>query len=169
MQHERLAVRPAEVNYLLCKKIVGEAGERASTRPDSRRPGILRANFEIVQASPTRFIPGEVMTIPVSIENSGDTLWLTSATPRAGIVMPAVRVFDEDGLLVTEFHGEPLLPHAVAPGETVRVKIVYQVPQRIGKYVLKLDLVDQQVAWFEQQGTEPLLVEFEVTESRSDG
>jgi hypothetical protein len=27
---------------------------------------------------------------------------------------------------------------------------------------LKVDLVDQQVAWFEQRGSEPLIVQFEV-------
>jgi hypothetical protein len=76
--------------------------------------------------------------------------------------MPAVRVFDEAGLLVTEFHGEPLLPHAVAPGETVRAKIEYRAPLRTGTYQLKVDLVDQQVAWFEQKGSEPLVIRFEV-------
>ena len=79
--------------------------------------------------------------------------------------MPAVRVFDNTGLLVTEFHGEPLLPHAVAPGETVRIKIEYRAPERIGVYQLKVDLVDQQVAWFEQKGSEPLVIQFEVEDS----
>ncbi len=162
MEGDRVIVRPAEVNYLLCKKIVRESGERASTKPDSLRPGMLRAEFKLLENSPPRIAPGELLSIPISIENSGDTLWLTSPTPRAGIVMPAVRVFDEDGLLVTEFHGEPLLPHAVAPGETVRVKIKYKAPKQVGKYRLKLDLVDQQIAWFEQRGSEPLTIEFEV-------
>jgi len=81
-------------------------------------------------------------------------------------VMPAVRVFDERGSLVTEFHGEPLLPHPVAPGETVRIKIEYQAPNRAGSYKLKIDLVDQQVCWFEQKGSEPLLIQFEVRDDR---
>ena len=76
--------------------------------------------------------------------------------------MPAVRVFDQHGLMVTEFHGEPLLPHAVAPGETVRIKLEFKVPQRSGTYRLKLDLVDQQIAWFEERGSETLVIEFEV-------
>jgi 2-polyprenyl-3-methyl-5-hydroxy-6-metoxy-1,4-benzoquinol methylase/glycosyltransferase involved in cell wall biosynthesis len=165
LQGDQLRVSPPEVNYLLCKKVVRQAGERASTALDSRKPGILRAVFRMLAAPPERIAPGESLSFPISIENSGDTLWLTSATPRAGIVMPAVRVFDEAGLLVTEFHGEPLLPHAVAPGETVRIKIEYRAPLRTGSYRLKLDLVDQQVAWFEQQGSEPLVILFEVEDS----
>jgi len=162
MENDLMRVTPPEVNYLLCKKVVRQAGERASTAPDSRKPSVLRAHFKILGAPPERIAPGASLSFPISIENSGDTLWLTSATPRAGIVMPAVRVFDEAGLLVTEFHGEPLLPHAVAPGETVRIKIEYTAPERIGTYRLKVDLVDQQVAWFEQAGSEPLVIQFEV-------
>jgi len=165
MEGNRLVVvRPSEVNYLQCKKIVSEAGERASTKPDSRRPGVLRAGFTVLQAPEERIAPGETLSFSISIENLGDTLWLTSPTPRAGIVMPAVRVFGEDGALVTEFHGEPLLPHAVAPGESVRVRIAYRAPYRTGRYRLKVDLVDQQVAWFEQRGSEPLTIRFEVSD-----
>lgn len=162
VEGDLLRVNPPEVNYLLCKKVVREAGARASTAPDSRQPSILRAQFRILDAPPETIAPGELLSFRISIENSGDTLWLTSATPRAGIVMPAIRVFDEAGLLVTEFHGEPLLPHAVAPGETVRLKIEYRAPQRAGTYRLKVDLVDQQIAWFEQQGSQPLWLQFEV-------
>src|SRR5947199_5680123 len=38
----------------------------------------------------------------------------------------------------------------------------YKAPQRSGSYRLKLDLVDQKVCWFEERGSEPLSIEFEV-------
>ncbi|HXI62739.1 MAG TPA: hypothetical protein VNF70_08505, partial [Pyrinomonadaceae bacterium] len=119
----------------------------------------------VLSAPAAQFSPGELISIPISIENCGDTLWLTGQSVRAGIVMPAVRVFDRAGSLVTEFHGEPLLPHPVAPGETVRIKIEYKAPQRSGSYRLKLDLVDQRVCWFEDRGSEPLAIEFEVRDA----
>jgi hypothetical protein len=161
---DRLRVQPPEVNYLLCKKVVTEKGVRASSIPDSREPGLLRARFEALATPPDAVAPGELLSIPVAIENCGDTLWLTSQTVGPGVVMPAVRVFDESGSLITEFHGEPLLPHAIAPGESVRIKVEYKAPQELGSYKLKIDLVDQQVCWFEQSGSEPLLIQFEVRE-----
>ena len=167
LEHDRLRVRPPEVNYLLCKKVVRESGRRASTVSDSRNPGKLCARFELLSEPPGQMAAGDTFSVRVSIENCGDTLWLTSATPRAGVVMPAVRVHDESGLLVTEFHGEPLLPAAVAPDETVTIKIEYRAPQRVGSYRMKIDLVDQQVAWFEQRGSEPLVIHFEVTDQES--
>ncbi len=44
----------------------------------------------------------------------------------------------------------------------MKLKIEYTVPERRGKYTLKIDLVDQHVFWFEQQGSEPLVILFEV-------
>jgi hypothetical protein len=76
--------------------------------------------------------------------------------------MPAVRVTDHANALVNEFHGNPPLPQAIAPGETVNLTIEYTAPQRAGSYTLTVDLVDQHVCWFEQQGSEPLIVRFDV-------
>lgn len=162
LEGDRLPLRklPTSYHYFTCKKVCD--GARASTVPDSRRPGFLAARFRLLAPAPEQIAPGESLVVPVAVENTGDTLWLTGQTVRAGIVMPAVRVFDETGALVSEFHGEPLLPRAVAPGETVNLKIEYTVPRRTGAYTLKLDLVDQHVCWFEQQGSEPLLIRFDV-------
>ena len=165
LEGDRLRVTPPEVNYLLCKKIVAEKSRLASSVPDSRQPGLLRARFAALATVAEQVAPGELLSIPISVENCGDTLWLTGQSVRAGIVMPAVRVFDQDGLLVTEFHGQPLLPHPVAPGETVRIKIEYRAPERSGSYRLKLDLVDQQVCWFEERGSETLSIQFEVRDA----
>ncbi len=100
----------------------------------------------------------------MEIENTGDTLWLAGRETRTGIVMPGVRILDAAGTLVSEFHGEPPLPRAVGPGETVRLKIEHIAPRRSGSYTLKFDLVDQHVCWFEDVGSEPLTIGFEVSE-----
>jgi len=76
--------------------------------------------------------------------------------------MPAVRIIDEEGTVVREVHGEPPLPHAVAPGEVIRLKTGCAVPQRSGVYALKVDLVDQQVCWFEDSGSVPLAMRLKV-------
>jgi hypothetical protein len=103
--------------------------------------------------------PGEQISLLLSIKNTGDTLWLAGQTDRRGVVMPAVRVFDEQGTLVNEFHGEPPLPRAVSPGEKVKLTIHYRLPTRRGTYNIKIDLVDQQVSWFEDAGSEPLFLQ----------
>jgi 2-polyprenyl-3-methyl-5-hydroxy-6-metoxy-1,4-benzoquinol methylase/glycosyltransferase involved in cell wall biosynthesis len=151
---------PTNHNYLICMKV--SEGAAASTVPDSRRPRVLAVRFSLPVPVPNRVAARAALTIPLAIQNTGDTLWLTGQTVRAGIVMPAVRVFDDKGTLMTEFHGEPLLPRAVAPGETVKIKIEYVAPRRPGAYTMKIDLVDQHVCWFEQQGSQPLIINFDV-------
>ncbi|HVF56289.1 MAG TPA: methyltransferase domain-containing protein [Pyrinomonadaceae bacterium] len=149
-----------DYHYLTCKKVV--EGGAANSVPDSRRPGLLRARISLSSPVPELFAPGATLEAPLRIENMGDTLWLAGQTVRAGVVMPAVRVFDEAGTLVSEFHGRPMLPRAVAPGETVALKIQYGVPARHGAYTLKIDLVDQHVCWFEDAGSKPLVLRFQV-------
>ena len=151
-----------DYHYLACKKVA--SGAPASTVPDSRRPGLLRARIASTTPGLDRLAPEHAMEIELEIENTGDTLWLAGRETRTGIVMPGVRISDDTGTLVSEFHGEPPLPRAVAPGETVRLRIEHLAPRRPGNYTIKFDLVDQQVCWFEDVGSEPLTIEFEVGE-----
>lgn len=148
-------------NYLACKKIVD--GAAASSIPDSRNPGLLRAGITMVSAPPARVTMGETLKFELEITNEGNTLWLAGRQAQLGIVMPAVKVFDARGTLVSEFHGEPPLRHAVAPGETVRLKFRTPSPQQSGTYLLKIGLVDQHVCWFEDVGSEPLTFKFTVS------
>jgi hypothetical protein len=170
LEGDRLPLTTLATNYhyLTCKKV---SDDRAASRvPDSREPRLLRAHFTLRQPAPERLAPGATLTLPIAVENTGDTLWLTGQTVRAGIVMPGVCVYeDSSGDLVSEFHGEPMLPRAVAPGEIVTFTIEYQVPRHPGAYTIKIDLVAQHVCWFEAQGSAPLVLRFEVGQNEEQG
>lgn len=161
---DRLPIKDLPINYhyLSCKKVT-DAGP-ASSVADSRRPGLLRARFVVMNSVPKSLKPWEPLEVELEIINEGDTLWFAGRETRLGTVMPGVRIFDEAGTLVREFHGEPPLPRSVAPAEKVKLKIAYLVPQRPGRYSLKVDLVDQHICWFEAVGSVPLVLEFEVQE-----
>ena len=148
-----------DYHYLICKKV--SEGARASDVPDSRRPNVLRARIEPLEAFPESFAAGAKIETRLALSNEGDTLWLTGQSVRAGLVMPALRIFDEAGRLVSERHG-PLLARAVAPGERVALRVECTAPARPGAYTLKVDLVDQHVCWFEARGSAPLTFEFKV-------
>ncbi|HEY3040777.1 MAG TPA: methyltransferase domain-containing protein [Pyrinomonadaceae bacterium] len=149
-------------HYLACKKVV--EGAPASSVFDSRHPGLLRAHIVALDRGPERLVPGQALDIELEIENAGNTLWLAGQEARIGIVMPGILIIDDAGTLVSEFHGEPPLPRAMAPGETVRLKIEHAAPERPGRYTLKFDLVNQHVCWFEDVGSAPLTIGFEVIE-----
>jgi 2-polyprenyl-3-methyl-5-hydroxy-6-metoxy-1,4-benzoquinol methylase/glycosyltransferase involved in cell wall biosynthesis len=146
-------------NYLLCKKVA--QGSRASTVPDSRRPNSLKATLRILDPVPMTTSRGEEFELRLMATNTGDTLWRTGQTVRAGVVMPGVRVFDETGKLISERHG-PLLSRAVAPSESITTRVKCEAPPHAGKYKLKLDLLDQHISWFEDRGSKAIVLDLEV-------
>ncbi|MDX6404836.1 MAG: hypothetical protein QOH70_2291 [Blastocatellia bacterium] len=164
IEDDRLPLKnvPLNYHYLACKKVAD--GAAASTVPDSRAPGLLHARITLIDRGPDRLTPGAAFRVELKIENTGDTLWLAGRETRTGVVMPGVRIMDDAGSLVGEVHGEPPLPRAVAPGETVSLKIEHAAPQRPGRYTLKFDLVDQHVCWFEDVGSQAFTIAFEVIE-----
>jgi len=165
LENDRLPLRSlaTDYHYLTCIKVA--AGAPATSVPDSRHPGVLRAEFNFSDPPPRRVEAGARLTVAITIRNSGDTLWLSGQTLRAGVVMPGVRVIDERGEIINEVHGHPMLPRSVAPGQSLAIDIPCPVPLVSGTYTVKIDLVDQQVCWFEERGSQPLLFSLEVIEA----
>jgi glycosyltransferase involved in cell wall biosynthesis/SAM-dependent methyltransferase len=162
LEADRLPLRSlaTDYHYLTCIKVA--EGAPASSVPDSRKPGVLRADFKLTGPLARRVEPDEKISATITIRNTGDTLWLSGQTLRAGIVMPGVRVFDQDGKMVSEVHGHPMLPRSIAPGQYVAITLPCPVPAVPGTYTVKIDLVDQQVCWFEERGSQPLIFNIEV-------
>jgi len=157
----RVQVEMLAVNYLLCKKVVEEGN--ASRIPTSRNPGLLRVRYNVGATWPEFFATGEKIVLPLSVENTGDTLWLGGRYQRrSGIVTLGVKIINHEGVVVDEFHGEPPLPRCIAPKEKADVVIERICPSAPGAYTLKIDLVDQQICWFEERGAEPLSLPLQI-------
>jgi glycosyltransferase involved in cell wall biosynthesis/SAM-dependent methyltransferase len=155
-----LRTLPTDYHYLTCMKVTD--GARATSVPDSRQPGILRAEFTLNGSLPQHIGAGDKLELALTVKNVGDTLWLSGQTVRSGVVMPGVRIIDARGEIVTELHGHPMLPHAVPPGQTVGFGVQLVAPAAPGTYTVRIDLVDQHVCWFEERGSQPLVLSFEV-------
>ena len=165
-----LLTEPPAFNYLLCKKVSLKDGEIL----DSRNPGILRARFILqdeqgstslgprASRPPMRVAAGEMIHIPIEIENTGDTLWLVSRAAPKGTVRLGVKILNEHNEVIDEVHGSPPLPRAMAPGEIFALSVNRPAPNKPGVYMLKVDLVCQDICWFEQQDSEPLVLTFDV-------
>jgi 2-polyprenyl-3-methyl-5-hydroxy-6-metoxy-1,4-benzoquinol methylase len=148
----------ATFNYLLCKKIAD------GDLQDSRNPGVLTARITARGKYPSTINAGGMIKIPLEIANTGDTVWLVSQSAPKGTVRIGVKILNERNELVSEVHGSPRLARALAPGETVVVNLAHTVPQEPGNYYMKVDLVCQDICWFEQHGSKPLLISFQVRE-----
>ena len=157
----RLRVDVPPINYLLCNKVV--EGAAASSVPDSRAPGVLRAELTLESAWPANFKSAELFRARVRVRNAGDTLWLAGRALQRGDVTLGVKIIDEAGSARDEFHGSPALPRAVAPNECCSVSIEHACPARPGRYTLKIDLVDQHICWFEERGSTALYLPLNVS------
>ena len=164
LEDDRLPLRSlaTDYHYLTCIKVA--EGAPASSVPDSRTPSVLRAEFTLREPPPARVEAGGKLTLALTIRNAGDTLWLNGQTLRAGVVMPGVVVSNERGEIVSEVHGHPMLPRAVAPGQSFAIDIPCPVPSVAGSYTVTIDLVDQQVCWFAERGSQPLVFSLNVLE-----
>jgi len=130
-------------------------------RPDSRRPGNLRAEIAVV-AAPRHAAPGEAFRIQATVCNCGDTLWLSRPTSVGGFVALGAKLVDANNLLVIHDYGRAVLSRDLAPGESALVEIGLQAPPQAGTYRIKLDMVDEYIAWFEHLGSVPALVALDV-------
>ena len=54
------------------------------------------------------------------------------------------------------------LPHAVLPGDSVGIPLYVPAPSVPGRYVMELDLVQELVGWFSDEGVRPLVLGVEV-------
>jgi len=135
---------------LYCHPIlVFSKGERAL---DSRLPRLLRARIAPALAREGARVRGQV-----SVANEGDTRWLHGGD-EAGRVRLGIQLMTPDRHLLQLDFARAVLPQDVAAGATAQVEIDLTLPDAASGYVLKLDLVDEQICWFEDVGSRPVYV-----------
>ena len=106
---------------------------------------------------PGRLRAGESKTIQVRIKNASPVHWkVRGAGPDNRFCIAAGnRWFRADGTtLITSADGRIGLPEDLAPGQETTAALVIKAPQEPGEYVLDLDLVQEQVTWFNERGSE---------------
>lgn len=135
----------------------------AAHATDSRYRAGLQARIETREAAVTARA-NQTITIHATAVNNSPSVWL----PRGaglGAVLLGVHVCDRDGRIIKHsYHWEALTPgegRPILPGETVEVEVnVPGLPA--ASYVLKLDMVSYDVAWFAANGSPQAAVALEV-------
>jgi len=120
--------------------------------PDSRCIFGLMHHMELID-----FKPGNPAKIEVKIKNTGQTKWLHKNIRDIGIVKLGAHLYDYKNNLLKEGFCRIGLERDILPGETVNINmdIPMSTPGR-----LALDLVSEQVAWFEKLGAKPIYVDY---------
>lgn len=130
----------------------------------TRRPSRLSAHIRTDDTSTHSARAGEPFTTDLTITNMGDTTWLGGNTPRSGWTRVGAHLYRHDGtrtLVDFDWWRQPL-PGDVAPGETVTLRAELPPLRAAGTYMVSVDLVIEQVAWFADFGGEPATLRIEI-------
>jgi hypothetical protein len=109
---------------------------------------------------PARLRAGEKASIQVRAKNASDVQWFA----RGGEInmFPDNRYYlavgnrwlkAEGEQLLTNMDGRYGLDRDLKPGEETQVPLLITAPKELGEYILEIDLVQEQVAWFHDKGS----------------
>jgi SAM-dependent methyltransferase len=107
---------------------------------------------------------GEPLELRVSVENRSTTVWpaLPDARGRHRLNV-ANHWLDEHGRVVDRDDTRSPLPFDLEPGARVEVLLFVRPPRVNGRYLLEIDLVQEDVCWFAERGSRPLRIPCDVT------
>ena len=146
------------------------AGEQASAPATaaSPTPGPLpesgyRAQLTLPDA-PTRMRAGQKQTLNVKVKNTSDVKWVMPHDVEGNKYVVAVMDswLDRDGVLVTNMDGRYGIQEEVPPGAEVELPLLVTAPGKPGDYILELDMLQEQVGFFKDHGSQPLRVNIKV-------
>jgi SAM-dependent methyltransferase len=110
--------------------------------------------------------PGEPFTLSVRCTNRNEMVWLREARHGRGYVRLGAHLLDENGEPVTWDYGRAALPRDVPKGASVDLSLLLTAPATAGRYLVRLDMVNEGICWFAQEGSTATDVRLEVARSR---
>jgi len=116
-------------------------------------PTPITCNAEIVIInSSTEMFSGELRLLCVQIKNTSQIKWSTTHT--SGIML-GNRWLDTENNIVNSVDGRVPLITDVKPGQVVQLYLPIQAPDTEAMYQLEIDMIEEGVSWFSDQGSQP--------------
>jgi hypothetical protein len=97
--------------------------------------------------------PGESASIEVDLHNLRATVWLREARQGRGYVRLGAHLLDENGRMLDFDFARAALPADVPLHGKVRIPLTFDAPSVPAGYVLRLDMVNEGIGWFEDVGS----------------
>jgi hypothetical protein len=125
-------------------------------------PGGCWSVLSWAEPPPDQVTCGKAIVLRVRVRNASMEAWHMSPLLAAGVHL-GCHVFDETGREV-DVVKTGLRDGEVLVGQTVDFTLVLPPFSKPGRYVLQLDMVEEQLCWFYQTGSQPLEQELIVCE-----
>lgn len=141
----------------------GPASNTAATPTPVKTPGPLpdaafKAQLTLPDA-PAKLRAGQKETVQVRIRNASDVFWwsrggeVNERNDNWFYIAAGNRWLKADGSLVTDMDGRYGISKDLKPGEETEIPLLVTAPKEPGEYLLEVDLVQEQVAWFSDKGS----------------
>jgi hypothetical protein len=127
-----------------------QSGKITSAMSDSGFKASLTINDP-----PTKLRAGEVAILQVRVKNASDTNWpaLGMEDGKYAITVRNRWLANGTDQVVNDLDGGSSLPQDLAAGAEVVLPLKVTAPKEIGEYILEVDVVQEQVAWFHDKGS----------------
>lgn len=145
-----------EVEILLLKK----KGKRVFT---SKGPDFLNAQI-VPDIHDIAVKPGQALPFSLSVQNTGNTLWLHKTNDGIGEVRVGFKLLTSDRVLIDENYRRVPLPKDIAPRDSVRITTELPPIQAPGDYILEIDCVSEGIIWFKDISYNSVFVALKVRE-----
>ena len=135
----------------------------ASQPTASKTPGPLPdTGFQakiLLTDPPVKLRVGQKEPITVKVQNASPVFWwarggeINDRNDNKFYIAVGDRWLDKDGKLLSEMDGRIGLSKDLKPGEELETALVITAPNEPGDYILEVDLVQEQVSWFNEKGS----------------
>jgi len=105
---------------------------------------------------PSEVASGERMDVRVRARNESPGPWVFTSDDERGVKL-GVKLLEAGSASWVDYDRHGHMDRVLGPGETLELDAAIWAPAEPGEYELKLDMVDEHVTWFEDQGSEPLV------------
>lgn len=112
-------------------------------------------------AATAAFFTAAPAALGVTVTNTGTSTWPAAGTSPVRLAYHWLR--PDGSVAVWDGARAPAFASDVAPGATVTVQLPVAAPPDLGPYTLRLDLVQEGVTWFSDQGVAPRDIGYVVT------
>ncbi len=138
-------------------------GANANQQAESKEPHALPDNAFKAQITlpdpPAKLRAGQQERVQVRVKNASGVFWWARGgeqndrSDNKFYLAAGDRWLKPDGTLVTD-DGRYGIGKDLKPGEETEVPLLVTAPKEPGEYVLEVDLVQEQVSWFKDKGSQ---------------
>lgn len=104
-----------------------------------------------------RLAPGETATVSIKLKNQARLGW-----PENGYYRLGLQLQTQTGRPLEELQGVLVPENLYVAGTAATVMVPIQAPEKVGRYDVMIDVVQEGVCWFSERGSTPVFISLDV-------